>query len=243
MPAWYTTNNPNPPETLHGWLTLSMDEAAMKSYAPIEASNHKTNPQVLDHCAIVKAITERLEMKSASSDFLLRLAGKDDIYTIVRLVQGLADYEKEPDAVNMTGKDYLRDGYPLQSNSDGQPPLFYCILIEEQQGESSYAFGMALIWLGFQFDSGRFLYLEDLFLEESYRKKGADSLIMKTLAEIAQSLMCHDMVWQALEWDPPALAFYGKIGAKIREGVITSRYAGNNLKDFVQNEAAGIISS
>jgi diamine N-acetyltransferase len=240
MPDWYA-KSANPPETLHGWLTLSMDEAAMKSFAPLKnASRITVGNGPLKSTSIERVIKNCLESKPPSSSaFRLRLAGKDDISIITRLVQGLADYEKEPDAVNLTEEDFIRDGL-APSNHQNQPPLFYCLLVEDQGCDSPtpYTFGMAFFWIGFQHERGRFLYLEDLFLEESYRKKGAGSLLLKTLAEVGQSLACHRLFWQALDWNTPALNFYNKIGAKVQDGVITSRYAGGALKEFAENGVA-----
>jgi hypothetical protein len=36
----------------------------------------------------------------------------------------------------------------------------------------------------------------------------------------------------AQDWNTPALAFYGTLGATVREGLLTSRFAGDSLKDF-----------
>lgn len=106
----------------------------------------------------------------------------------------------------------------------------------EEQGTPSHAFGMAFIWFGFQLSDGRFVYLEDLYLEEPYRKRGAGSLVMKSLAEIGQSIGCNKLFWQALDWNTPALTFYNKIGATVQKGVITTRYAGDTLKTFARGE-------
>jgi GNAT superfamily N-acetyltransferase len=83
---------------------------------------------------------------------------------------------------------------------------------------------------------GRFLYLEDLFLEVEYRQRGGGNLVMQTLAQICQSLQCTHLYWQALDWNTSGLQFYDKIGAEILEGVMTSRYCGDAMKAFAEKE-------
>jgi RimJ/RimL family protein N-acetyltransferase len=45
----------------------------------------------------------------------------------------------------------------------------------------------------------------------------------------------HRFVWQALDWNTPALKFYEKIGATVLDGLLTTRFGGESLKDFVRN--------
>ena len=79
---------------------------------------------------------------------------------------------------------------------------------------------------------GRFLYLEDLFLEVDYRQNGGGNLLMKTLARISLALGCNRLVWQALDWNTAGLKFYAKIGAKTLEGEKTSRFCGEEMRSF-----------
>ena len=104
---------------------------------------------------------------------------------------------------------------------------------------------MAFCWIGSRQDvphttsmaqpqqESLFLYLEDLFIEEAYRGSGAGTYVMSTLGEMALSLRCKKMVWQALDWNTPALTFYqDKIGAHIVNGLLTTRFAGSSLHEF-----------
>ena len=80
------------------------------------------------------------------------------------------------------------------------------------------------------------MYLEDLFLEESFRKSGGGSLVMKSLATFGQALECQQLYWQALDWNFPALNFYKKIGAEVLEGVMTFRYTQPSLTSVAEQE-------
>jgi GNAT superfamily N-acetyltransferase len=165
-----------------------------------------------------------------NTNFRLRLATPEDVDTIGRLVQGLADFEKEPDAVNVSVDQYRVDGFEAQ-------PLFYCFLMEDVSDKTAqpYACGMAFCFIGSNLGAGPFIYLEDLFIEKEYRGKGGGTLVMRCLAMLGQTLRCEKIVWQALDWNTPALTFYSKIGAKVQDGLLTSRYAGQSLKNFVDH--------
>ena len=137
-------------------------------------------------------------------------------------MRGLANFEGEPGAVHVTPDHYRVDGL------DADEPLFYCLLLDSvrrgsdsDSGESCYTCGMAFCYLGCTLADGRFWYLEDLFIEEPFRGKGAGTFIMRTLAEIGLALDCSRLVWQALDWNTPALTFYGKLGAKVVDGLLT----------------------
>ena len=230
MPQWYEDGT-NPPELLNGWLTLCMDRAAMEVYASrITAGTEKLDrfKEPLSPTLIQRAVDRCVSAMNASNKFkfALRLAKQNDVDTIFRLVYGLAVYEKEPDAVSVKAEHYSRDGFSDQ-------PLFYCLLVDytDSSGQVTTC-GMALCYFGFSLGDGRFLYLEDLFFEEEYRKLGGGTMLMAALACIGLSVQCDRFFWQALDWNTPALTFYNQVGATIQEGVLTARYKGNSLKRF-----------
>lgn len=211
------------PEYLEGWLTLHQQQ---EKAITIIATKDETWNSESDRTAIEDCITQ-LDQTEANKQIRLRLSTENDLEDIERLVMGLALYEKEPESVHITREHYRRDGF-----TDGQPPLYYCLLLEDVSREQPYVCGMAFCYFGFAFGEGRFLYLEDLFIETEYRGKGGGGLAMKTLAKIARSLQCVRMVWQALDWNTPALNFYSNLGAKVQDGLITSRLAGDDLHKF-----------
>jgi GNAT superfamily N-acetyltransferase len=233
-PSWYD-QHPNPPETQHGWLTLSMDRQAMDKYVSESAApgdQVKVFDGALTRSLVQAATNDCLASMNQSENFQfqLRLAATNtDADTILGLVHGLAVYEKEPDAVNMTVDDFIRDAF------DSDEPLFYCLLLDHTDEEGKvHTVGMAFVYFGYTLGQGRFLYLEDLFLEEPYRKKSGGSMVMQALARIGQACQCQRLYWQALDWNTPALSFYNKIGANVHEGELTTRYDGDRLKQFVQ---------
>ena len=95
-----------------------------------------------------------------------------------------------------------------------------------------YTFGIAIFYFGYTIDGEKYLYLEDFFIEESYRGNGCGKYVMEILASVSLVLQCSRMVWLSLIWNHPALQFYKGIGATIEDGRLTSRIANDNLKSF-----------
>lgn len=217
-----------PPETLDGWLTLHWDKDTMERFLGHDSDMlpFTTKGNDLSVRQRIETCLTATQTAAPCSNFRLRLADSGDVETIFRLVRGLADFEKEPDAVNMTIDHYSSDGFHAEQ------PLFYCLLLDFWEEGQWYACGMAFCYVACKYNVGRFLYLEDLFLEESYRGKGAGTFIMRILAAMALSLDSVRLVWQALDWNTPALEFYDKIGAKVVDGLLTTRFAGHTLKAF-----------
>jgi GNAT superfamily N-acetyltransferase len=228
-------------EHLEGWLTLHWSRSSMLEF--LGGSNSSDTITANARAGTRAAISDALNSLNLSPvdeagvgpAIRLRLATSDDVEIIGRLVQGLADFEKEPDAVHVTTRHYQQDGF------DGHPPLFYCVLLDSLEGNenpsaspSTYTFGMALVNFQESLKSGRFLYLEDLFIEEPYRGLGGGGSAMRALAKVSVSLSCSRMVWQALHWNTPALTFYGKLGAKVQVGLETLRYTGSALEEFTK---------
>lgn len=220
--------------TLHGWVALHWFADDMISFlqqgnesSPSHISS-STNATILDSSQIRDCINVCLETQlNARKDIRIRLATESDVDTIGRLVHGLAVFEEMPDEVHITTDYYLNDGFKAEK------PLFFCLLLDYTKKDGTvYTFGMAFCYIGYSLQSGMFVYLEDLFIEQEYRDKGCGKLTMVTLASLSLSLGCSKMVWSALDWNAPALAFYEKIGAKLQHGVLTTRFANESLREF-----------
>ena len=178
-------------ETLDGWLTLHWKLPALQAFAPRSV---RTDAVSSLHQAFAKALEHARHER-----FALRLAEATDIDIIDRLVRGLAEFENEPESYKLSKRRLLQDGF-------GEHPLYYCILVDDLlDSNNPYTCGMAFCYLGFHLSEGRFLYLEDLFFEKAFRGKGGGRLAMTALALAAQSLQCTKAVWQALDWNTPAL--------------------------------------
>ena len=59
---------------------------------------------------------------------IIRKATKNDMPSVLELIQELATFEKEPDAVVVTVDDLIRDGF-------GEKPLFHVFVAEIEDDE------------------------------------------------------------------------------------------------------------
>lgn len=150
----------------------------------------------------------------------VRKATRSDVPTLLALVRALADYEKEPDAVVATEDDFLRDGF-------GQHPRFH-VHVATIDGE---VVGFALWFFTWSTWRGqRCLHLEDLFVLPQHRGEGAGLALMRSLAREAVTHGCARFVWQVMDWNAPAIAFYERLGAKVMKEWIAVRLDGEALR-------------
>lgn len=149
----------------------------------------------------------------------IRPALPSDAAALLSLIRELATYEREPDAVVATEADLLRDGF-------GPSPAFEVLLAERDGTTIGFAFYFFTYstWRG-----RRCLYLEDLFVQPAHRGSGAGVALMRELARVAIDRGCARFVWQVLDWNEPAIAFYEKLGASVQREWLTVRMEGEAL--------------
>jgi GNAT superfamily N-acetyltransferase len=134
---------------------------------------------------------------------LIRPAGWADAEAIHRLVLGLAAYEGQAAAVEATPEE-------LRAQLARPRPPFECLLAEV----GGRAVGFALFFPSYSTWRGREgIWLEDLFVEESFRRRGIGSALLRGVAEIACMRGCARVEWAVLDWNVPAIRFYEKLGA------------------------------
>lgn len=246
------------PSTLHDMLTVHWYHDAMIQYILKQQQSGTDNTSMItipsfhensikttmSHIEIKKIINQCLhdtQQKKSSSSYLppngvtIRLATINDVDMIGQLVQDLAIYVKEEDSINITTEYYKYDGFMTY------PPLFYCFLldyhdssIDDPNDNTTTTFGMAFCYLGYTYKDGLYLYLEDLYIKESFRNNGCGKFVMYQLAYIALSLQCHHIVWGVLDWNKPSIQFYQNIGASILpfNTYKTSRLVKHELETF-----------
>ncbi len=134
----------------------------------------------------------------------IRPAQKDDAKHILRLIKGLAEYEKLSHEVSS-------DISLIEKNLFGEDRAAEVILAEYQ----SEVVGFALFITNFSTFLGKpGIYLEDLFVEPDVRGKGIGLALFKEVAQLAHQRGCGRMEWSVLDWNQPAIDFYKKFGAK-----------------------------
>jgi len=152
--------------------------------------------------------------------FRIRDAAASDVPVILRLIRGLAEYERAPDAVTATEEDLLRDGF-------GEHPMFHVVLAEWDGTAVGYAF----YFFNYSTWEGRpALYLEDLFVAPEFRGWGIGKALLVHLARIAVKERCGRYQWQVLDWNEPAIRFYESMGGQVLREWLTVRVKGEDLE-------------
>ena len=132
----------------------------------------------------------------------IRAAEAGDVGTILRFIRELAQYEREPDAVEATEADLLRDGW-------GAVPRFRCAIAEMNRE----AVGFALFFTSYSTWRGRHgIRLEDLYVTPAARGRGVGKALLRHLAGVAVSEGCKRLEWDVLEWNAAAIGFMRRWG-------------------------------
>jgi GNAT superfamily N-acetyltransferase len=141
---------------------------------------------------------------SSTSAIVVRKAMPSDAEVLLRLVRGLADYEKlpppDPDAQNRL----IRDTF-------ASPPRIQAYLGEYE----GIAVGYAFVFETFSsFLALPTLYLEDIFVLPEYRNKKVGLSLFLAMVREAHARGCGRMEWAVLDWNQLALTFYANLGAR-----------------------------
>ncbi|WP_426259769.1 GNAT family N-acetyltransferase [Sphingomonas sp. DC1100-1] len=154
------------------------------------------------------------------TDIPIRPATPDDVATILRFVQDLAAFEREPDAVEATEA-------MLGEALFGQQPAAEAVIAEE----AGAPVGFALFFHNFSTWKGRRgLYLEDLYVTPAARGKGVGGALLRHLAGIAVERNCARFEWAVLDWNVDAIAVYRRMGAVGLEDWTVQRVEGEALR-------------
>jgi GNAT superfamily N-acetyltransferase len=139
--------------------------------------------------------------------FRLRNGRRSDAETILRLIRGLAEFEKMSDLVLNTKRAILKYGF-------NKNPLFHVLLCEVKTGNRWTSVGFALYFYTYSTFTGKpSLYLEDLFVQPEQRSHGYGKKLFLCVAEIAVKKGCGRMEWSVLAWNSRAMDFYQNLGA------------------------------
>ncbi|XP_059172747.1 thialysine N-epsilon-acetyltransferase-like [Physella acuta] len=142
---------------------------------------------------------------AAQQDINIRPATPADSDVIIRLINELAKHIKQEDEVKMNADVLKKDCF-------GCKPLFYCIVAEQCQKDSSQLVGYALYFSIYSTWEGASLYLEDIYVTPAYRTRGIGKQLLKHVTQAALDMGCSRLQLSVLGWDKMTKDFYTRYG-------------------------------
>ena len=151
----------------------------------------------------------------------IRPGTQDDLPQVLDLIQELAEFEREPEAVKTTVESMTSDGF-------GDRPIFEFFVAEDQDR----VVGLALYFYSYSTWKGKCLYLEDLIVTQSYRGQGLGRRLLDRIVAKAKEENAKRVVWQVLDWNTPAIDFYKSLDAALLSEWITCRLTEKQIQAY-----------
>jgi GNAT superfamily N-acetyltransferase len=153
------------------------------------------------------------------NSLVIRDAASADIDLILGFIKALAIYEKLADEARA-------DPETLALHLFGPQPRAHVLIAEVDAAPA----GFALWFHNFStFEGKPGLYLEDLFVDPTFRGQGIGGALLARLAAIALETGCARMEWAVLDWNEPAIAVYRAMGARSMDEWTINRLDGGAL--------------
>jgi GNAT superfamily N-acetyltransferase len=168
-------------------------------------------------------------MKSSMDipSFQIRPATKADVPVILSFIKKLADYERLSHEVTATEKTLRETLFGRRHAAEvaigyfKRQPVCFVIFFH------NYSTFLGLPGI----------YIEDLFVDEAFRRRGFGNALLRYVAGVAAERQCGRLEWSVLDWNEPAVKFYKKLGAMPMHEWTVFRLTGENLTKFAVSEA------
>ncbi|TRX42338.1 GNAT family N-acetyltransferase [Flavobacterium restrictum] len=155
----------------------------------------------------------------------IRQGRPEDMEGVLALIQELAVFEKEPNAVLITVADLVRDGF-------GANPLFHVFVAEV----AAEIVGIALHYYRYSTWKGKTIHLEDLVVKESMRGTGLGYALYSEIIKQAKKDQVRRIDWNVLDWNTTAITFYENSGAKVLDEWRVAQMDEAGINFFVENK-------
>ncbi len=137
-------------------------------------------------------------------EYKIRTARREDMKQVLQLIQELATFEQEEDAVEVSLKDLEEDGFGVQK-------LFHCFVADK----NGSIVGMALVYPRYSTWKGPVIHLEDLIVTAEMRGSGLGTALLDEVVSYGNELGVKRISWEVLDWNEPAIGFYESKGANV----------------------------
>jgi GNAT superfamily N-acetyltransferase len=153
---------------------------------------------------------------------IIRKGEKSDMKAVLELIQELAIFEKEPNAVVLTVADLERDGF-------SENPLFNTFIAKI----NDQIVGVALYYYRYSTWKGKTIHLEDLIVKENMRGSGIGFALYSKIIEQGKKDKVRRIEWAVLDWNIQAIEFYKKSGAKVLEDWRVAQMDEQGINEFI----------
>ena len=160
------------------------------------------------------------------ADFTIKPATKKDVPVILSFITKLADYERLSHEVVATEELLQRTLFGRRRTAE--------VAIGYYNNEPV---GFVLFFHNFSTFVGRpGIYIEDLFVEETYRRRGFGGALLAHIAKLAVARDCGRLEWSVLDWNEPAVNFYQKLGTMPMNEWTVFRVTGKKLNQLAARQ-------
>ncbi len=161
-------------------------------------------------------------------NLVIRDAEEKDVPVMYRFARELAEYEGIAGEMTATEESY-REWIVHKK--------FARAKIAELDGTPV---GWMVYWCNFSTLMGRSgIYLQDLYVQPEYRRKGIGTAMLRYLAKRVVETGCGTLEWACLDWNAPSIRFYKALGARAMRQWTLYRLDGEDLKRLAENGPQG----
>lgn len=157
-------------------------------------------------------------------EYLIREALPDDMEQVLALIQELADFEKEADAVEITEQHLMEDGFGAQKK-------FQCFVADKKD----VIVGLALVYPRYSTWKGTVLHLEDLIVTERMRGSGVGTALLDQVVKYGAQLGVKRISWEVIDWNEPAIQFYEGKGARVMRDWDVVQLDETGMRNYLNN--------
>ncbi|MBT3442189.1 MAG: GNAT family N-acetyltransferase [Flavobacteriaceae bacterium] len=158
-------------------------------------------------------------------NLIIRIAEREDMKSVLLLINELAEFERETDVVNLTYDDLIRDGF-------SDPPLFVCFVAVL----NNQIVGMSLGYSRYSTWKGKTMHLEDLIVTEKERGTGIGNALFSNFIKYSHSKGVKRIEWAVLNWNINAIKFYESKGAVVYDDWHIAQMNETAIKNFISNK-------
>ncbi len=155
---------------------------------------------------------------------MIRKGRLEDLPRVFELVLELAHFERAPHEVTNTIAQMEVDGF-------GPNPLFGFFVAEDETGIQ----GISLYYYRYSTWKGKRLYLEDIIVTENKRGLGLGKALFDATMNQAMLDNCTGMMWQVLDLNESAIAFYKSYGSRLDGEWVNCHLETDQIKQLLES--------